>query len=357
MLGIVKIVVYELVKAVAAAVSWISGHAIPIDAGAVLILLLALLSGGTAAGTGIHCAVPTVRKSGTARKTHLTPDRDSPPDNNAHRVGALEITNDSIQGRSSMEQEHPRDSGRRGQGQKGRVWISDEGRRAARRSMWAQAAVAAGYGGRHCCFEGRAHHVAVNIEYSVWRLAFLATFHDNDNELDSCDSGECGTCNTCAAAVTVPAARGVFDLCRVWSTQSLPPIVRSYPHQVRGFWGVQQGVNRSDGRCAVPARCDASTAAEALAGRHREYQFDLTDLVLPGACIDSSEVVNLLKRWSAVSWAPVTTAQPTMLTDLVAAAARQTMRRRQIWPEAEIELRAAGAPPPGDFAAALNEQS
>jgi indole-3-glycerol phosphate synthase len=44
-----------------------------------------------------------------------------------------------------------------------------------------------------------------------------------------------------------------------------------------------------------------------------------------------------------------------MLTDLVAAAARQTMRRRQIWPEAEIELRAAGAPQPRDFAAALSE--
>ena len=152
--------------------------------------------------------------------------------------------------------------------------------------------------------QGESVDEIVTIECSVWRFAFLATFYDNDNELDSCSSGECGTCNTCAAAVTVPAARGVFDLCRVWSTQSVPPIVRSCPHSVPGFWGVQQGVNRSDGRCAVPARCDASTAAEALAGRHREYQFDLTDLVLPGACIDSSEVGNLLKRWSAVSWGP-----------------------------------------------------
>jgi hypothetical protein len=203
-----------------------------------------------------------------------------------------------------MGQEHPRDSGWRGRGQEGWVWESDEVRRAVRRAMWAQAAAAAGYGGRHRCFEVRVHHVAVAIECSVWRLAFLVALHDNDNTVDSCSSSECGTCNTCTAAITATAARGVFDLCRGWGAQSVPPIVRSCPHPVPGFWGAQQGVNRSAGKCVAPARHDVFTAVEALAGPHREYQFDLTDVGLAAACIDSSEGVNLLKRWSAVSWSP-----------------------------------------------------
>lgn len=45
--------------------------------------------------------------------------------------------------------------------------------------------------------------------------------------------------------------------------------------------------------------------------------------------------------------------KPTMLADLVAAAARQTMRRVREWPEAEVERRAAAAPRPRDLAAAL----
>jgi indole-3-glycerol phosphate synthase len=51
----------------------------------------------------------------------------------------------------------------------------------------------------------------------------------------------------------------------------------------------------------------------------------------------------------------VTTTQPTMLADLVAAAARQTMRRRRVRPEAEVERCAADVPQPRDFAAALSE--
>jgi indole-3-glycerol phosphate synthase len=51
----------------------------------------------------------------------------------------------------------------------------------------------------------------------------------------------------------------------------------------------------------------------------------------------------------------VTATKPTMLADLVAAAARQTMRRRREWPEAEVERRAATAPRPKDLAAALGE--
>jgi hypothetical protein len=90
----------------------------------------------------------------------------------------------------------------------------------------------------------------------------------------------------------------------VWSAQSVRPTVQSCPHPIPDSWGAQHGVNRSDGRSAVPARRDASTAVEALVGRHREYRFDLTDLGLLAGRIDSSEVTDLLGRWSAVSWSP-----------------------------------------------------
>ena len=54
--GIAAVVAYEVVKAVAAAVAWVDGHAMSICAGAVLVvLLIAALSGGAAACTGIHC--------------------------------------------------------------------------------------------------------------------------------------------------------------------------------------------------------------------------------------------------------------------------------------------------------------
>ena len=56
MAGIAAVVAYEVVKTVTAAVAWVSGHAMSIGAGAVLVvLLIAALSGGTAACTGIHC--------------------------------------------------------------------------------------------------------------------------------------------------------------------------------------------------------------------------------------------------------------------------------------------------------------
>lgn len=51
----------------------------------------------------------------------------------------------------------------------------------------------------------------------------------------------------------------------------------------------------------------------------------------------------------------MTATKPTMLADLLAAAARQTMRRRRQWPEGEIERRVAAAPHPRDLAAALSE--
>jgi hypothetical protein len=53
--GITGLLVYEVVKAVAAAITWLSGHAVGIGAGVLFIALLAALGGGTAACTGIHC--------------------------------------------------------------------------------------------------------------------------------------------------------------------------------------------------------------------------------------------------------------------------------------------------------------
>lgn len=53
--GITGVVAYEVVTAVAAAIAWVSAHALPIGAGVVLLGLLMALFGGTAACTGIHC--------------------------------------------------------------------------------------------------------------------------------------------------------------------------------------------------------------------------------------------------------------------------------------------------------------
>jgi hypothetical protein len=54
--AIAAVVIYAVVTAVAAAVSWLSSHAMGIGASAVLLVLLAVaLSGGTAACSGIHC--------------------------------------------------------------------------------------------------------------------------------------------------------------------------------------------------------------------------------------------------------------------------------------------------------------
>jgi hypothetical protein len=55
--GIVAVVVYEVVTAVAAAISWASGHPVGVGAGMVLLLVLlaVALGGGRAACTGIHC--------------------------------------------------------------------------------------------------------------------------------------------------------------------------------------------------------------------------------------------------------------------------------------------------------------
>lgn len=54
--GIAAVVAYEVITAVAAAIAWVSAHAVGIGAGAVLLVLMAVaLSGGTAACAGMHC--------------------------------------------------------------------------------------------------------------------------------------------------------------------------------------------------------------------------------------------------------------------------------------------------------------